>query len=686
MPNAVETLAAAKQAGLRLALDGADLIVTGFKRLEPAAAAHWRSRLRTEKAALVDSLRGKDNPSAVILRQLGVKVVYVTSHAVAKRIVDRLVADSSGTIFGLDVETMAQVSEIERRRQAEHQLAEIEGRVRGLKRVGKGTEAAVAAAEAKVLRQVMAHAADAALDANRAQVRLVQVYPGGDEVYVFDMRSVGWVALTPLWSQRLAAHGAGFELKNLAAAGIVPEHPVECTMQMSGLLLGTHRRSLLSASSEYLNLSISKVEQTSDWSAPNLSQAQLDYAGLDAVLVVKLAAKMLPALGTMRDAYLLQRDAQAAVAEMERRGVLLDIDAHAALVNDLRAERAEWVSRYLAACRDMGRPDLVAAGVPETPEGKRALLTELLTEDERRNWKTTPKDGKLSTSKVELLRGAHYPPIAALAQLSGIDKLTPSFGPTLAAQVSPITNRLHPSYWTAGAKSGRARVSDPPIQQIPKDPRFRRLLRAAPGCGLVGADFSSMELRAAAHISGDHTMTQVFENGLDLHTITAAAITGKPVSEIDPDGEDRDNAKRVNFGAAYGMGADALVQAAWKSYGRVILRHDAESWLRAFRLKYAQFAGWCQDHARRCEARGYIVIGRDAMRGVGRVFRFAWNRKIDQKKYTQSCNLPIQGQCADAAMLALVLIVRLLKENGISRRSGALAARRDRPRGTARIR
>ena len=76
MPNAVETLAAAKQAGLRLALDGADLIVTGFKRLAPAAAAHWRSRLQIEKAALVDSLRGKDNPSAVILRQLGVKVVY----------------------------------------------------------------------------------------------------------------------------------------------------------------------------------------------------------------------------------------------------------------------------------------------------------------------------------------------------------------------------------------------------------------------------------------------------------------------------------------------------------------------------------------------------------------------------------------------------------------------------------
>ena len=160
-------------------------------------------------------------------------------------------------------------------------------------------------------------------------------------------------------------------------------------------------------------------------------------------------------------------------------------------------------------------------------------------------------------------------------------------------------------------------------------------------------------------------LTGVFEQGLDLHTITAAAISGKRVEEIDADGEDRDNAKRVNFGAAYGMGADALVQAAWESYGRVILLRDAQNWLRTFKLAYPQFAAWCRIHAETCKARGYIIIGRDAKRGIGRIFRFAWNKKVDQKKYTQSCNLPIQGQCADAAMLAFIRVVHLLKEAGI---------------------
>ena len=99
VPYAAETLAEAEQAGLGLALDGADLLVTNFGKLAPADAARWRSRLRMEKAALVNSLRGKDNPSAVILRQFGVKVVYLTSHAVAKRIVSRLVAEIERPAF-----------------------------------------------------------------------------------------------------------------------------------------------------------------------------------------------------------------------------------------------------------------------------------------------------------------------------------------------------------------------------------------------------------------------------------------------------------------------------------------------------------------------------------------------------------------------------------------------------------
>jgi DNA polymerase I len=157
-----------------------------------------------------------------------------------------------------------------------------------------------------------------------------------------------------------------------------------------------------------------------------------------------------------------------------------------------------------------------------------------------------PPQPRAREGRTALLRGAHYPPIAALVRLGQIDKLISSFGPTLAAQVSPVTGRLHPSYHTAGAKSGRATVSSPPVQQVPRDLRYRQLFRAAPGNVLVGADFVSMELRVACWIAADQVMTRVFEQGLDLHTTTAAAISGKRVGEIDADGEDQDNAKRVH--------------------------------------------------------------------------------------------------------------------------------------------
>jgi DNA polymerase-1 len=138
----------------------------------------------------------------------------------------------------------------------------------------------------------------------------------------------------------------------------------------------------------------------------------------------------------------------------------------------------------------------------------------------------------LSTKKSELRRAAHYPPIAALTKIAVLDKQLSSFGITLAAQVSPVTGRIHADYRVAGAITGRASCSSPNLQQIPRDNRFRALFVAAPGNLLVAADFSSMELRAAAEISGDAAMRNAFERGDDLHRLTAAMVTGKKPEEV----------------------------------------------------------------------------------------------------------------------------------------------------------
>ena len=199
-----------------------------------------------------------------------------------------------------------------------------------------------------------------------------------------------------------------------------------------------------------------------------------------------------------------------------------------------------------------------------------------------------------------------------------------------------------------------------------------------------------MELRAAAHISGDRAMTEAieraFEQGLDLHNITASRMTGKDPAAVTD--EERKGAKAVNFGAIYGQGAAGLVQAAWAQWGLVLDQVEAEAWLQAFESAYYGFAQWRRDHYQRCEARHHIVIGKDADRGIGRIFP---KSRVPEgaSYYTRCCNLPVQGACADASMLALAYVDDRLFEAGIE--GGPVAWLHDEivlevPRGSGRTR
>jgi DNA polymerase-1 len=261
-----------------------------------------------------------------------------------------------------------------------------------------------------------------------------------------------------------------------------------------------------------------------------------------------------------------------------------------------------------------------------------------------------------------LLRAGHYPPIRALVKLSRIDKILSSFGQTLAALASPATGRIHAHYRVAGTASGRASCAGPNLQQVPRDPRFRALFVPEPGCVFVVADYSSMELRAAAYISRDTAMTKAFEEGRDLHRITAARMSGKPLEDVTD--EERRGAKAVNFGGIYGQGADGLVQSAWAQWGLVLDQAEAKAWLQAFENSYRGFAQWRREHYLRCEDQRRIVIGKDADRGIGRVFP---KRRVPEGAsfYTRCCNLPIQGACADASMLALAHVDERLFAAGV---------------------
>jgi DNA polymerase I len=585
-------------------------------------------------------------------------ISYCVTAAEAAIAVRAAVRDADGWPVGLDIETAAHPAEQTRLKALTLSLAAAKGKLAALKKA-KASAADILAA-AKQVKAIDAHrkmAGQAALDPHRSSIRLVQLYGGGDKVYVIDIARARHAALRLLDGLDVVAHNAQFELKHLEHAS-VELGDVHCTMQAARLLLDARRLSLAEAAADYLGVALDKLEQTSDWGATNLTKSQLEYAAADAVAAFRLGQTMLPALGVQRGAYGVQMAAVPAVARMELRGSRLDAVAHARLIAILEQRRIVTECRYCEACQECGHAEFTH-GTPSTPAQKEAVLTALLSSDELMRWRRTKKSGALSTERAELLRAAHYPPIQALVELSRIDKLLSSFGPTLTALASPVTGRIHAHYRVAGTDTGRVSCSGPNLQTIPRSPAdpgdpvdFRALFVPEPGCVLVCADYALMELRAAAHISGDHVMTRVFEEGQDFHTVTAARMTGKPISAVTR--EERKGAKAVNFGAIFGIGPAALVQTAWKAYHLVLDVHEAKRWLEAFAQSFPTFARRRVANHARCAAARHIVIGKDAARGMGRFFPFS-QLPPGANGYTHCCNFPVQGACADAAMMALSL-------------------------------
>jgi DNA polymerase-1 len=436
---------------------------------------------------------------------------------------------------------------------------------------------------------------------------------------------------------------------------------VHCTMQACRLTLGEKLTSLADAAAAYLDVTLDKTEQSGNWGVAHLSKEQLTYAALDAVVEWRVAERVFPALRDQAPAYEIQIGAVAAAMRMQDRGFKFNIEAHAQLIAELKLERLVAERGYREACLKRGQRAL-ADKIPSTPAEKGALLATLLSSEELSRWARTAKSGALSTRRSELNRAAHYPPVLALTKLSRIDKMLSSFGQTLVALASPVTGRIHAGYRVAGTASGRASCSRPNLQQIPQDRRFRALFIAEPSHVLICADYASMELRAAAHIFGDRAMTRAFEEGQDLHAITAARMARKDPKDVTK--EERKGAKAVNFGAIYGQGPTGLMRAAWEKFDLVLTRAEAEAWTQAFKDSYPDLARGQRERHQRCQDELRIVIGKDAARGIGRVFPFS-RLKENDTGYTRSRNLPIQGACADAAMIALTYVDDRLFNAGI---------------------
>jgi DNA polymerase-1 len=205
--------------------------------------------------------------------------------------------------------------------------------------------------------------------------------------------------------------------------------------------------------------------------------------------------------------------------------------------------------------------------------------------------------------------------------------------------------RIYPRLSQLGGRSGRITCSKPNIQQVPRDPRLKSLFAAPPGMSLVEADFSAIEMRLLAVLSGDKTMLEIFKKGLDPHKQTAQAIFQK--SKIS--GEDRQIAKTLNYGTIYGGGANMVL-----SQLPDLTEEEAREFLRRFYSSYPGLKGW-----QRTVTDGAPVVTVDKV--AYKISRSALGRirYVDPDHRNALINTPVQATGADLQKIALG---RLYKE------------------------
>lgn len=263
-----------------------------------------------------------------------------------------------------------------------------------------------------------------------------------------------------------------------------------------------------------------------------------------------------------------------------------------------------------------------------------------------------PPRTKRSTN-VEVLEelAIEYPIAQFIIEYRQLEKLRSTYIEILPTEVNPKTHRIHPTFNQSIAATGRLSCQDPNLQNIPVRTEAGKTIREAfkpqkEGWSYLAADYSQIELRLLAHLSGDPTLIEAFRSGEDIHKYAAAQVMGVPVDQVTP--EERYKAKAVNFGILYGQGGYGLS----KQLG--IMPKEANHFIELYFQRYShvkEFLEHCKDLAR---AHGKAVTQMGRERTIPEIL--SKNAMIRQAAERLAINTPIQGTAADLIKLAMLKV------------------------------
>jgi DNA polymerase-1 len=344
----------------------------------------------------------------------------------------------------------------------------------------------------------------------------------------------------------------------------------------------------------------------------------------------------------------VERPLSAVLAHMEATGVRLDV----AYLRALSLEVAEEIARLEAEVFRL-------AGHPFNLNSRDQLERVLFDELGLPAIGKTEKTGKRSTSAavLEALREAH-PIVEKILQYRELTKLKSTYIDPLPDLIHPRTGRLHTRFNQTATATGRLSSSDPNLQNIPvRTPlgqRIRRAFIAEEGWLLVALDYSQIELRVLAHLSGDENLIRVFQEGRDIHTETASWMFGVPREAVDP--LMRRAAKTINFGVLYGMSAHRLSQELAIPY------EEAQAFIERYFQSFPKVRAWIEKTLEEGRRRGYVETLFGRRRYVPDLE--ARVKSVREAAERMAFNMPVQGTAADLMKLAMVKLFPRLEEMG----------------------
>ncbi|MBN1447738.1 MAG: DNA polymerase I [Bacteroidetes bacterium] len=469
-------------------------------------------------------------------------------------------------------------------------------------------------------------------------------------------------AVRPLFqgSATLIGQNLKFDLLVLKKLGIDCDLPLYDTMLAAYILRPEGEHSMDALAVQYLNYRPIPISSLIGKGRKQQSMADIPldevapYAAEDADITLQLAHALRKEIGRTGQETLLadmEFPLVRVLTEMEFTGVTIDTD----ILTDISRELEQQIERATGEIHSMAGADFNINSTKQLG----TILFEKLDLPARKKTKT---GYSTDVSVLESLQGTH-PIIDEILLYRQLTKLKSTYVDALPKLIHPGTGRVHTSYNQAVAATGRLSSTDPNLQNIPirteagKEIR-RAFVPSAPDRVLLSADYSQIELRLAAEISGDEGLLAAFEHGEDIHTSTAMRLFDIPAEEVTS--EQRRRAKTTNFGILYGISAFGLAQRLG------IDNNDARELIDRYFEKYPKINRYITETIAFAKENGYVETLLGRRRYIPDIR--SKNRNVRMFAERTAINAPIQGSAADMIKIAMIRIHEELQRRDLRAR------------------